>query len=102
MQYASRLQRSSAGRQQEFHDWGWVFVELTEALYAVNRVLDRQVARAGDDPLPPDDRERVGHMRRHLGMLGVALAEAGAHARGYHDVVSRWGTRTGDEATGIR
>jgi hypothetical protein len=94
--YSGQLQRSSEGGYQDFQDWGWAFVELVETLYSVNRALDRQaIEHAGTSQ---DDGERLRQMRRHLAMLNVALAEAGAHARGFYDLASRLGTRAENPA----
>ncbi|HZZ48131.1 MAG TPA: hypothetical protein VFE65_14725 [Pseudonocardia sp.] len=92
LHYASRCQEMASGDPQEFHDWGWVFVEITETLYAVNKGIDRQLVAHPRGTLAPADRARLQQIRGHLALLGVALADAGTHARGFYELASRFGS----------
>lgn len=92
LHYASNCQHSAEGSAQEFHDWGWVFVEITETLYAINKVIDRQLTAPEHGRSTSTDQGGVQQIRSHLALLGIALADARGHAHRYYELVSRMGS----------
>lgn len=100
LHYAGQRQRAADGHPLQFHDWGWVFSEITEILYAVNKTLDRQLADHARGPLPVDDHVRIRQIRSHLASIGVALADARTHASGCYRLAARLGSTVVEGAPG--